>query len=486
MARRCCGIVTVIGSTSGALIQGTLADVNGIVFFDSDNGLLGNALWKTDGTPEGTVMVKAMPAICCGPGYENTPLPLSLTAVNDTLFFITGTQYSGTVPTTSTVATLWKSDGTDAGTVVVKPDANFAAASLTNVNGVLLFTGLDLNAGSGNALWQSDGTDAGTVEIASLGSVGAQELTNVNGTLFFNTYDAMSEKLWKSNGTAGGTIALTEVCNTLTTTTCGTGSAYLTNVNGTLFYVAQGGLWKSDGTVAGTVEIASGISPSDLAALNGGLYFEATDSTNGRELWKSDGTTNGTALVKDICPGTCSGLLPSPNSGIVPGPIAGSPNLGSGGDTNLISVFIPAPVYPRMLIASNGRLFFMACEPVNQCEPWSSDGTAGGTSLLKNVMVNTSSEITDAFDVNGTLLFPAFDGTSNMLWKSDGTALGTAYLNSAVTIPYKPGSVTSLRGLGVFPRRQPSWATRYFSWVTMPRTAPSFGRLMVPMPEPCW
>ncbi len=154
---------TMVGTTSGAA-QGTLTDVNGTLFFVSDDGALGNALWKTDGTPEGTVMVKAMPftcppgAIACGPTYGNSVLPLSLTAVNGTLFFITGTLYSGTAPTASTIATLWKSDGTEAGTTVVKPTVNLVPANLTNVNGLLLFTGLDLNAGSGNALWQSDGT----------------------------------------------------------------------------------------------------------------------------------------------------------------------------------------------------------------------------------------------------------------------------------------------------------------------------------------
>ena len=46
--------------------------------------------------------------------------------------------------------------------------------------------------------------------------------------------------------------------------------------------------------------------PSNLTEVNGTLFFEANDGTNGRELWKSDGTSAGTVLVKDINPGSSS------------------------------------------------------------------------------------------------------------------------------------------------------------------------------------
>ena len=66
-------------------------------------------------------------------------------------------------------------------------------------------------------------------------------------------------------------------------------------------------LWKSDGTAAGTVmvkDINTGgdSGPGDLTTLGSTLYFEANDGTSGYELWKSDGTTAGTVMVKDIRP----------------------------------------------------------------------------------------------------------------------------------------------------------------------------------------
>ncbi len=45
---------------------------------------------------------------------------------------------------------------------------------------------------------------------------------------------------------------------------------------------------------------AYGSNPSSLTDVNGTLYFQATDGSNGYELWKSDGTFAGTVLVRDI------------------------------------------------------------------------------------------------------------------------------------------------------------------------------------------
>src|SRR5438093_9252258 len=51
-------------------------------------------------------------------------------------------------------------------------------------------------------------------------------------------------------------------------------------------------------------------SPDGLTDVNGTLFFVASDPTNGRELWKSDGTAAGTVLVKDIDPGSGAASLP--------------------------------------------------------------------------------------------------------------------------------------------------------------------------------
>ena len=81
-------------------------DVDGTLFFAADDGSHGRELWKSDGTEEGTVLVEDI-----NPGTAHAG-PRWLTNVNGTLFF---TAVDG-----SHGRELWKSDGTEAGTVLVK------------------------------------------------------------------------------------------------------------------------------------------------------------------------------------------------------------------------------------------------------------------------------------------------------------------------------------------------------------------------------
>jgi ELWxxDGT repeat protein len=202
---------------------------------------------------------------------------------------------------------LWKSDGTAAGTVLVNdifPGWNCyfscyypfssSPSSLTNVNGTLFFTAND--GTNGRELWMSDGTAAGTVLVKDIIPGGAfsnpSTLTNVNGTLFFTVDNGTTGwELWKSNGTASGTGLVKDIY-------LGSASSaplYLTNVNGTLFFTADDGtgvrnLWQSDGTAAGTVVVTNLVPnslPNSLTNVNGTLFFLADDGTSGRELWRN-------------------------------------------------------------------------------------------------------------------------------------------------------------------------------------------------------
>ena len=81
-------------------------EVSGTVYLSAFDSLHGQELWKSNGTAAGTVLVKD---INPGPGDS---LPRYLTNVNGTLFFDANDGTHG--------SELWRSDGTAAGTQIVK------------------------------------------------------------------------------------------------------------------------------------------------------------------------------------------------------------------------------------------------------------------------------------------------------------------------------------------------------------------------------
>src|SRR5437867_3665227 len=129
--------------------------------------------------------------------------PDSLTRVGDTLFFRAfGRQ-------------LWKSDGTEAGTVMLK-DFPPGPSGFT----LLLLTH---QPHAGQELSKSDGTAEGTVLVKDIypgpqvpgsieGSSFPQALINVNGTLFFTAvHPDTGRELWKSDGTPEGTVLVKDI-----------------------------------------------------------------------------------------------------------------------------------------------------------------------------------------------------------------------------------------------------------------------------------
>jgi len=390
--------INVVGDSD----PGNLTSFNGMLFFTADDVLHGFELWRSDGTSAGTVMVKD---ICPGTCSSH---PQYLTLFNGSLYFGAIDGVHG--------RELWKSDGTAAGTVLVNPGpGGYSPGDLTVFKNMLYFEACDST--NGCELWKSNGTASGTALVKDIcpGTCSSvpDQLTVLSGltlgsaTLFFSASDSTNgRELWKSDGTASGTVLVKDICPG----TCGSDPFELTVVHRavigtpTLFFgacystaYASCGLWKSDGTNAGTVLVKDtnpgGLYGSGLAGLTAYdrlLFFTANNDTYGTELWRSDGTASGTVLFKDINPG-------------------------------------PASSMPLPLTIFNGNLIFTANDGVHGSELWSTNGTDAGAFMVNDINSGVNSSYPYYLTaVGNTLLFSADDGMNgNELWRSDGTASGT-------------------------------------------------------------
>jgi ELWxxDGT repeat protein len=376
--------------------------LNDEVYFFSVDSTNGMALWKDDST-SGLTLVKVINSAAT---YDNGKAGMikvsdgSTALQEDTLYFFAADGTHGTE--------LWKTDGTESGTVMVKDinpngSSRYQSNKLINpvaIDGIVYFWADD--GTHGYELWTSDGTETGTVMVKDIyngsgNSFGGYELVVFGNNLYFSAQNATSNywQLWKSDGTESGTGML-KVINPSENGRI----KNLIAVGNTLYFSADDGtngeeLWTSDGTTAGTVMVKdirtggtwaplSGLSYASELTAFGDVYFIANDGTHGEELWKSDGTESGTVMVKDI------------NSGL---------------DSSS----------PSQLIVVDNVLYFEADDGINGCQLWKSDGTETGT-----VMVDSNSTHncgSDYLNFGSSLYFRADQTTNSNVsgWVSDGT-----------------------------------------------------------------
>jgi ELWxxDGT repeat protein len=205
-------------------------------------------------------------------------------------------------------------------------------------------------------LWKTDGTEAGTEIVKSFSSL--QDIIAFEGKLYLEADDGKGEgsQLWVSNGTAAGT----SLFKVIRPGGSSSSISRFTVVGDTLFFRANNGvdgseIWKTDGTETGTVQVADinasgNSSPYNLTAVGNTLFFTANNGTNGEELWKGDGTETGTVLVKDIRSGSQSSS--GTNFTAVGSTLFFSANTGNK-HTKLALPLVP---YPLQVVKSNRRV----------------------------------------------------------------------------------------------------------------------------------
>ena len=375
-----------------------LMDFKGTLLFTADHPKFGEELWRSNGTKSGTRLVKDIdPGPLVINEVENTETgssaPDNVLRKRNVIYFQANTVKYG--------EELWKSDGTESGTKLVK----------------------DIVPGPG----VSDPEDI---------------VSAAPRTTFFRAWDKKhGEELWKTDGTEKGTKIVKDInpdsppgarCDQ---GECGIPKGWshpdtVTVMGKQVFFAADDGkhgveLWKSDGTEKGTTlvkdinTVPGNSNPNDNRALTRSaeveklyvvgktLYFRASDGKHGVELWKSDGTERGTKLVKDINP-----AAPDPTT-----------------DACKSEKSCVGSSWADDMTLVDKTVYFTANDGKNGVELWKTDGTKRGTKFVKDINPSSESEISDIGNLvalRNRLYFTATDGKHGLeLWRSDGTNRGT-------------------------------------------------------------
>jgi len=428
------------------LLQGT---AGGVFYLDTTSGFLG----RFDGSGPGTVIANVVPG--CSTDYFFADNRKASAVLDGRLLFA---GFDGTH------CGLWRSDGTAVGTTLVKhinpstPGLGGLRQRTLTVAGHTAYLAED-DGEHGMELWRTDGTAAGTQLVKDIAPGAATSepsaMVAVGETLFFTAHESDTGwQLWRTDGTSAGTTVVEQF-----SVASGQRPDSLTAVGDALYFAADDGvhgreLWTSDGTTGGTRMVADaqpgedGSFPAQLTALGAKLLFTATDPDHGRELWSSDGTAAGTALLADVRPGADYGdptvltaaagrLFFAADDGVHGAELWTSDGTGAG--TRLVSDIDPGPggaLDNAALLgaptAIGDTLYFRARgDGVSGGALWRSDGTTAGTRLVSDIVAGGEFGLPyDLTAVDGTLYFGAFTGAlasdhAFSLGRSDGTTAGT-------------------------------------------------------------
>ncbi len=440
------------------------------VYFAADDGVAGKRLWRSDGTEVGTE--KFGPDELAGEGFRLWPR-----LVLGKLFFLgssDGGEYEmwvtdGTAPGTRHLAAM--DDAMESGNLpyeagyLASIGNNFVYAAEGRIwklsedmeTSELLFHGsesssyakagnllcfFNQDAEHGIELWTCDGTVEGTAIVKDIvpgGDPGVAWYVDVKSMGAIVLFQGDDRGLWRSDGTEPGTYRLME-------NTSGSDYQWLSGDDAQQYFALGGDIWITNGEIDGTrVIIPWGATDNSFVSAPGeigpsGLFLCVLENgEGGTELWRSDGKLEGTfqialwsgyRVTTDWGP-EISGVRYFLN-GDYPDTILGSTD-GTMDGTVSIMVIPSADGFSscyqsRITYRSalpNGRFLLSPLNTVGN-ELWVSDGTLGGTELIRNIRAETTTSSPKILAATGGALYldATTDGDHRFL-SSDGQPSGT-------------------------------------------------------------
>lgn len=430
-------IVPGLGNSGNPYILGTLSD--GRMLFTCEDIIYGYELWITNGTDSGTYIVKDINKGSAG----SMGVDIASFSFNGKVYFFAMEDSFG--------VELWITDGTDTGTHVLKdifPGGGINSQwfvynhqnSFCEYNGKLYFTARDAN--HGDELWVTDGTNAGTKMVKDI----SPQISSSTPQNFIKAYNKLffvaDNRIWYTDGTDTGTQELLLHSSPIAHGAGIAGLAFnsklvivtgFTPVSGVysydgvdttfigktryhdhknfiiagrkLFFIGYDGqddwVYVSDGTDTGTkkiIKIGSTSFPIAYSTtlqceLNGNLIFSHYTNSHGYELWVSDGTVQGTHRLTDTASGgnSYNGLQYS--------------------DGFLHTEYVNNHIH-------NGRFYFVYDTSDGDQQLWVTDGTDTGTHVFS--LVNSfgqSSKIDDMYIDSNRIWLVADDGFTGLeIW----------------------------------------------------------------------
>lgn len=343
------------------------------------------------------------------------------------------------------------------------------------------------NGGGNDGLYKTDGTDAGTVRVKQLAGDSVKNIAVLGNKLLFS-YDSSSTgvELWVSDGTSDGTHIIEDLNpgngSGLTIVSSDNSHSSLMVFNGYIYFgggsgTANGGsnpsnLYRTDGNtiefIKETSSLGGGYSyaPDHFVIFNNRLFFTAKSSHNDRYIWSTDGTEAGTEITIAIWKSNYSGGSNQPYFKVFKNKLCFVATSLADGNGLWCAVYDadldqytathhdidPSNNYSghfmKLALATDSLLYLSTSDyysgnpDAHGHELWAfsgedddNDGKIDPPYMLKdiNIAINAGSLLASEpenqiAEVNGLVVFAAYDGVTTNLWKTDGTPAGTILL----------------------------------------------------------